>query len=106
MAKNTDSFLLPSSKEAVILELLKGSSGSLFGLELVQRSSGQLKRGTVYVTLQRMEEKGLIASKQEPRPNPQIGIPRRNYSITGLGQRALYAYWAARRAFTPNLAVG
>ena len=103
MVKGTDSFLLPSSKESLILELLNGSSGSLYGLELVQKSNGQLKRGTVYVTLQRMEEKGLITSEQEPRPNPEIGIPRRHYRITGLGERALFAYQAAHQAFIPNL---
>ncbi len=106
MAKNTNSFLMPSAKEALILELLNASSGSLFGLELVNTSNGQLKRGTVYVTLQRMEGTGLIASEQERRPDPQIGIPRRKYRITGLGQRTLSAYQAAHRAFAPNLIPG
>ena len=106
MSKNTDSFLMPSPKEALILELLNASSGSLFGLELVNNSNEQLKRGTVYVTLQRMEKKGLIASEQEPRPDPQIGIPRRQYRITGLGQRTLSAYRAAHRAFAPDPILG
>lgn len=106
MVKNTESFLIPSAKESLILDLLRASSGSLFGLELVDKSDGQLKRGTVYVTLKRMETRGLIASEQEPRPDPQIGIPRRQYRITGLGQRALKAYEAAHRAFRPELAVG
>jgi DNA-binding PadR family transcriptional regulator len=30
----------------------------LYGLQLVAASRGRLKRGTVYVTLRRMEEKG------------------------------------------------
>ena len=106
MAKNSDSLLLPSVKEALILELLQACSGSLFGLELVHNSEGQLKRGTVYVTLQRMEGRGLIASEQEPRPDPQIGIPRRQYRITGLGQRTLAAYHAAHRAFTTDFIAG
>ena len=42
----------------MILALL--DSQERYGLELVQLSDGQLKRGTVYVTLQRMEAKGLI----------------------------------------------
>src|SRR5437660_1506714 len=94
--------LMPSSKETTILELLRDNDSPLFGLELVQKSDGLLKRGTVYVTLQRMEEKGLVDSEQEPRPNPEIGIPRRRYRITGLGERALHATRAARNAFLSN----
>jgi DNA-binding PadR family transcriptional regulator len=104
MARRAESLLLPSSKEALILELLKSREDRLFGLELVELSEGSLKRGTVYVTLQRMEEKGLIGSEQEPRPDPQIGIPRRRYKINGLGERALNAYRAAHEAFLVGLA--
>lgn len=103
MARKAENLLLPSSKEALILELLKSREDRLFGLELVGLSEGLLKRGTVYVTLQRMEEKGLIDSEQEPRPDPQIGIPRRLYKINGLGVRALSAYRAAHEAFLMDL---
>ena len=53
-------------KEQRILELLV-SEGPQFGLQLVDASHGELKRGTVYVTLARMEAKGLVDSEQEPR---------------------------------------
>src|SRR3954467_90565 len=52
-------------KERLILELL-ASLGPLYGLQLVEHSDGALKRGTVYVTLGRMEAKGLVESQQEP----------------------------------------
>ena len=91
---------IPSGKEVLILRLLRESHTPMFGLELVQNSDGELRRGTVYVTLQRMEEKGFVRSQQEPRPQPQIGIPRRRYSITGLGERALSAYDAAHAVFS------
>jgi DNA-binding PadR family transcriptional regulator len=81
-----------SQKEALILGLLINSGSNLFGLEMVESSNGELKRGTIYVTLQRMQEKGLIDSKPEPRPVPEIGIPRRLYWPTGLGQRSFIAY--------------
>lgn len=103
MSRSTDSHMVLSQKEAIIIDLLRGNESPLFGLEIVQKSNGQVKRGTVYVTLQRMEEKGLVASEQEPRPNPEIGIPRRRYRITGLGERALNAARAARAAFSTNL---
>jgi PadR family transcriptional regulator PadR len=84
-----------SRKEALILEMLAGGGRELYGLEMVNASNGELKRGTVYVTLQRMAEKGLIDSRQEARTAPEIGIARRLYSITGYGQRVLSAYQAA-----------
>jgi PadR family transcriptional regulator PadR len=79
------------SKERLILEMLI-SSGPSFGLAMVERSGGALKRGTVYVTLSRMEAKGLVASEQEPAHPGAIGLPRRIYRATGLGERLLRAW--------------
>lgn len=81
---------LVRGKELLILELLTYRD-KLFGLEMVEASQGGLKRGTIYVTLQRLEEKGLIKSATEERTFPEIGIPRRFYSITGYGIRVLKA---------------
>jgi len=89
---------LPSRKEAVILELL-ASGGERYGLELVEASDGRLKRGTVYVTLGRMEDKGLVESRQEDRPG-ESGLPRRLYRPTALGRRALAALRFARRSLS------
>ncbi len=83
-------------KERLILELLF-SQGPMFGLQLVESSRGRLKRGTVYVTLGRMEQKGYVESEQEPRPSGAIGLPRRIYRPTGLGERALRAWTMLRR---------
>jgi predicted transcriptional regulator len=80
-----------SRKEDLILQMMIDKCGELFGLEMVNASNGKLKRGTIYVTLQRMEEKGLIESRREARPEGQIGIPRRLYKITGHGERVLAA---------------
>jgi PadR family transcriptional regulator, regulatory protein PadR len=81
-----------SRKEALIMELLVSGGREFYGLEMVDASNGELKRGTIYVTLQRLQEKGLIDSRQEARTAPEIGIPRRLYSITGYGQRVFSAY--------------
>jgi DNA-binding PadR family transcriptional regulator len=78
------------AKERLILELLV--SGPMYGLELVEQSGGALKRGTVYVTLGRMEAKGLVESRQEPLPPGAIGLPRRVYRPTALGVRTLHAW--------------
>jgi DNA-binding MarR family transcriptional regulator len=80
-------------KERLILELL-ASEGPMYGLQLVEHSDGTLKRGTVYVTLGRMEAKGFVESQQEPVPPGGIGLPRRIYRPTALGERMLRA-WAA-----------
>ena len=83
-------------KERFILELLT-SEGPMYGLQLVEHSEGALKRGTVYVTLGRMETKGLVASQQEPLPPGGIGLPRRIYRPTALGKRMLRAWTAFLR---------
>jgi DNA-binding PadR family transcriptional regulator len=83
-------------KERLILELLF-SDGPMYGLQLVERSDGALKRGTVYVTLGRMEAKGLVQSEQEPLPPGGIGLPRRIYRPTALGERARRAWTAFAR---------
>lgn len=71
----------------------------LFGLRLVELSDGRLKRGTVYVTLGRMQEKGYLESRQEPLPPGGIGLPRRLYRPTGLAMRILAAWKAAEQIY-------
>jgi DNA-binding PadR family transcriptional regulator len=75
-----------SSLEHLVLELLSTRSPA-YGLELVAASRGRLKRGSVYVTLGRMEAKGLVASCLEGEPGE--GPARRVYEPTRLGLRAL-----------------
>lgn len=74
--------MLPKS-ERVILTLLV-AKGPCYGLELVTSSGGALKRGGIYVTLGRMEQKGLVRSGAG-----ETG--RRLYRPTALGERALSA---------------
>ena len=66
MTKNEKPIRL-SAKESVILELLYDNQ-ERYGLELVRMSEGELKRGTIYVTLNRMEEKLYISSRHEVKP--------------------------------------
>lgn len=87
-----------SKTERFILELL-AAEGELFGLRMVEMSGGALKRGTVYVTLGRMQEKGYLESRQEPLPEGAIGLPRRLYRPTGHALNILAAWRAAEQAF-------
>jgi DNA-binding PadR family transcriptional regulator len=72
-----------AKSESAILTLLS-ARGPCYGLELVDASRGRLKRGGIYVTLGRMEEKGLVTSAVA-----EDG--RRRYRPTALGQRAIVA---------------
>ena len=80
--------------EHTILGLL-AARGPSYGLELVDASRGKLKRGGIYVTLGRMEEKGLVTSA----PSDD---GRRRYRPTALGERALMA----ARLFAGTLRLG
>jgi DNA-binding PadR family transcriptional regulator len=86
-----------SATERLILDLLR--EGELFGLQLVDRSAGALKRGTVYVTLGRMQDKGYVESRTEPLPPGAIGLPRRWYRPTPYGLRVSNAWMMAARSF-------
>ena len=90
-------------KEVLILELLVSES-EMYGLQLVAASKRRLKRGTVYVTLGRMEDKGFIASRLEPAPADEGGLPRRIYEPTAFGRRVLSAYAHVARRLTLELA--
>jgi DNA-binding PadR family transcriptional regulator len=90
MARSRSRGISLSPKETLILELL-AESGEMYGLQLVTTSRRRLKRGTVYVTLGRMEDKGYISSRQEDAPADVGGLPRRLYQVTPLGRRLLTA---------------
>ena len=92
-----------SPKESLILELLAGAS-EMYGLELVAASGGALKRGTVYVTLGRMEDKGFIISRLDGTPPAAGGLPRRLYVPTPLGREVLHAWATAAARFRLRLA--
>ena len=79
-----------------MLDLLEASER--YGLELVDASQGRLKRGSIYVTLGRMEAKGFVASRQEDRAPGAIGLPRRLYRPTAYGLKVRDAYRLLRDA--------
>lgn len=92
-----------SDKEFIILEMLV-NKGELFGLEMAETSHGELKQGTIYVTLQRMSEKNLVESRQEARRENEIGIARRKYKATEFGVRVFRAQEIALKYLNLNAA--
>lgn len=79
----------PSRNEATILRLLVRESKGMYGLQLVEASDGLLRRGTIYVTLGRMVQKGYLKVGKEVTEKGYPGLPRPIYKLTGLGRRAL-----------------
>lgn len=75
-----------SKIEFEILDHLRSGKG-MYGLELVKASS-LLKRGSIYVFLQRMQDKGWVTSEQEKQESVP-GMPRRIYTISAEGRRSL-----------------
>src|SRR5438067_7049304 len=103
MAAKRPRILTLSAKESLILELLT-EHDELYGLQLVASSKRKLKRGTVYVTLGRMEEKGYITSRLEDAPADAGGLPRRVYRPTTLGLKILTVWTDAARLLLPEFA--
>ena len=92
-----------SAKESLILDLL-ATGDELYGLQLVAASKGRLKRGTVYVTLGRMEDKGYVTSRAEDAPDGAGGLPRRLYVATPHGLRVLKAWSTLLQHLVPETA--
>jgi DNA-binding PadR family transcriptional regulator len=85
-----------SKTESLVMELLRRRER--YGLELVDASSGELKRGSVYVILARMEDKGFVESRQEDRAEGVSGLPRRLYKATPYGRKVHDAFATLRDA--------
>jgi len=53
-----------------------------------------------------MGDKGYIESREEPRQMPEVGIPRRKYWATGLGERVYQTNVKAQEFFNSDFAWG
>ena len=86
--------------ELLLLRLV--ADGSTYGYELISRlnreSGGrfQLKEGTVYPVLYRLEDAGLVEAEWD---QPSRGVPRKYYRITAAGEGRLQELTAAWRSF-------
>lgn len=103
MSRKTPALPRLSAMEALILDLL-AQGEEQYGLQLVAASRGRLKRGTVYVTLGRMEDKGYVRSRPEDAPEGAGGLPRRLYAPTPQGLRVLKAWSTLLQHLAPELA--
>lgn len=90
----------PTRGEMMVMTLLQNEAGGMYGLEIVEASAGAIKRGSVYVLLGRLEEKGFVKSQAAKEDPGHPGLPRPVYRLTADGLKVLAA------AETIGLAVG
>jgi PadR family transcriptional regulator PadR len=84
--------VLGSFEQAVLLALVRLGMDA-YGRAILQEVQARLRReiaaGAVYATLERLEDKGLIASRLSSGTPVRGGRARRYYSIDAAGVRAL-----------------
>lgn len=79
-----------SETEFLIMSLIEESDRSeAYGLDLVQKSEGKLKKGSVYVLLGRLEDKGFVEGRFVVEGS---AIPRKLYKATAQGKKVHHAW--------------
>ena len=75
--------------EVIVLLAVLHCAGNAMGVEIrdeIERRSGRtVGRGAVYVTLDRLDEKGLLTSRFGASSPERGGHPRRFFSVTAAG---------------------
>lgn len=78
---------IPNDREAAIMEVL--IRGELYGREIrngyERRTDAEMPLGSLYVTLDRMEAKGFLASRMGESSSERGGNRRKYYKLTGSG---------------------
>jgi DNA-binding PadR family transcriptional regulator len=71
------------------LHLGSEANGSAIRDEIEFRTGRRVSRGSVYITLDRLEEKALLASHLEGESQNRGGRPRRLFRVTATGVKAV-----------------
>jgi PadR family transcriptional regulator PadR len=84
--------VLGAFEQAILLSVVR-LGGDAYGRAVLKEVQSRLKRdvsaGALYTTLDRLEKRALLRSRLEPGSVARAGRPRRFYSVTGAGARAL-----------------
>lgn len=85
---------IPTNREAVLLDILMNGEkpGRDIRNEYQARTRHKMPLGSLYTTLARMEASGFVKSRMGGTTPERRGYPRKFFSITGTGERALSAY--------------
>ena len=82
----------PTAAELQVMQLLMDEPRGLYGLQVVDKSKirrgTQISRGSIYVLLGRLEDKGLVDVDRRKESN-YPGMPRPLYKLNAHGQRVL-----------------
>lgn len=81
----------PTASEMLVMRILQNEPRGLYGLQVVEQSDGVVKRGSVYVLLGRLEEKGFVRVLRPKSETGLPGMPRPIYQLTGQGSKVLAA---------------
>lgn len=74
---------MTKSEMTIISGISKCKNMECYGLKLLKKLDGSLKLGSMYVTLTRMENKGLLTSVKESESTGR-GLPKVTYKLTRL----------------------
>lgn len=80
----------PTPAEMTVMRILQGRPRGAYGLEIVVASENAVKRGSVYVLLGRLSEKGFVRIVGTKSPAYE-GPPRPQYALTLEGSRVMAA---------------
>jgi DNA-binding PadR family transcriptional regulator len=85
---------LPTNREIVILDILMNGerAGRDIRNEYESRTNTKMPLGSLYTTLTRMETSGFVTSRTGDGKPERRGYPRKFFSITGTGERALSSH--------------
>lgn len=72
-----------------VLHLGDNGYGTTIRSEIESRTGRSVARGAVYITLDRLEEKGLLTSKLSAGTEVRGGRPRRLFHVTAAGINAV-----------------
>lgn len=86
-----------------ILRAGEDATGYMVRTELEETAGREISKGTFYVTLDRMKEKGFVAWEvREPSEGPSR-VPQRHFSVTPTGRQELRKSLGALRRLTAGL---
>jgi PadR family transcriptional regulator, regulatory protein PadR len=86
-----------------VIRLGEGAYAVPVRVEIEERTQRAASRGAIYITLDRLEEKGFLRSHLADGTAERGGRQRRYYRITPAGERALENSWQALKRMWEGL---